>query len=140
MLSITQLTALFRSFRCCTDHLLESVNESITRAAPVVGVTVGVAVRVGVFVAGAGVFVRVGVFVGPTGVFVFVGVLVAVGPPPELSVMRSKSGAQPLAFENLIVLLLPAFRLTVVCTEPTVVQPPVTGKLRLLPATPLTLI
>jgi len=55
-------------------------------------------------------------------------------------VTRSKSGAQPLVLENLIVLLLPAFRLMVVCSEPSVVQLPVTGKLMLLPAPPLTLI
>jgi hypothetical protein len=96
-------------------------------------------VRVGVFVGGRGVLVRVGVLVGPAGVFVRVGVGVFVGPPAAFRVIRSKSGAQPDEFENRMV-LFPAFRLTVVWIDPTVVQLPVLGKFSVVVAPPLTLI
>ena len=109
------------------------------------GVLVGpleVALDAGVFVGGwtvpVGVFVLVGVAVGGTGVFV--GVLVGPLTPPTK--IRSKSGPQlpTVGFENFRV-LLPALRLTVTLTVPTVFQSPatVTGKVTVVAVPPLTL-
>ena len=117
-----------------------------------------VAVGVPVFVAVAGAFVpvtvagivvAVNVLVGVLvlvavagiGVFVALGPGVLVGALPELIRMRSKSGPQLLTvgLENFSVLLLPTLSVTVVVIDPTVVQPPVTGKLRLMALPPLTL-
>jgi hypothetical protein len=44
-----------------------------------------------------------------------------------------------MGFENISVLLLPGFKVTVLCTEPTVSNEPVDGKLTGIPRPPFTL-